>query len=103
MSAIGPGDFVECIDSGPARSPLGPILPGLVLGSVYRVTGCYRPPWLNEDTFALAGFLPYGEIYALDGVRWIHGGFATRRFRPFHGPELEHLNRKIDEPVKEQA
>lgn len=102
MSAIGPGDFVECINpSGRIPSVLrsdDPTL-GLVRGVVYCVARTLIHPF-GSPAVLLVGQREYGELLPC-GKR--HYGWSVQRFRPFHGPELEHLNHKADEPVKETA
>lgn len=91
--AIGPGDWVECVDAS-ARIPYGP--PPLCLGSVYRVER------VEADVNG------WGPGVWIVGIRAESpsGGFYADRFRPIYRPKselLESLLHKADEPLKVDA
>jgi hypothetical protein len=90
MNAIGPGDFVECVDAEPeAHCPFRSI--GLSRGHVYRVE---RVLVAHEtEVLVLAEVLhPHNE--------W--GAYRADRFRPIYRPKrslIEGLKRPVREPA----
>lgn len=99
MSAIGPGDWVECVDASPRYVPgvgMSPVPAPLVKGAVYRVERVvYDARW--DET---------GIV--LDGIRenaWrIDGAFNVDRFRPIYRPKseiIESLKQPAPDAVRE--
>lgn len=72
MSAIGPGDFVECVDDAPdeGRAPL------VVKGAIYEVSGVFDGPYGPYLTLAGMDPSPYP-------------GWFLHRFRPVYRPKQE--------------
>ena len=92
MSAIGPGDFVECVDA--SRKPHNTHQPKVVEGRVYRVV---------EVGLAAAGgrWLP-GLLLADAPPARPNGFYRADRFRPIYRPKsslIEQLKRPVSEPA----
>jgi hypothetical protein len=87
-AAIGPGDFVECVDITPCRV-CG--VPNLNLGAIYRVEDVVR---------ALRSNNKWGWLLILQGVRsaGTQGGFGLGRFRPVYRPSAD-LIRQLEQPA----
>lgn len=99
MSAIGPGDWVECVDASGANN--GGMFDGgfLVAGRVYQVRA------LSTLTGGAPGVKLVGQpdIHLKTGKR---GSYSVTRFRPIYRPKadlIERLMQPIDEPVKQPA
>lgn len=102
MSAIGPGDWVECINDAPRKGPGKPFA-FLVKGRVYCVSSLHFHPALKIPSLCVIGGPKFCEKLSCDGL---FGGHGVDRFRPIYRPKselLESLLRKSDEPVKEMA
>ena len=96
MSAIGPGDWVECVDAGSPRGKRGPVL---VLGKVYCVDGV-----VHQDYPCLHDGCGH-NLLEVAGVNH-ELPCCPSRFRPIYRPKadlIERLMQPIDEPVKEFA
>lgn len=98
MTAIGPGDWVECVDNAPRSFNVNKrqieALKFLKLGKIYVVRG-FAP---------FAGIL-LAEIKA--GDEDFGFGWAEERFRPIYRPKADLIERLMqpvpDEPVKAKA
>lgn len=88
---IGPGDWVECVDSAGTEVWRWP----LTVGRIYRVLEL-----LTGD--GVPDALQLVEIgWAEDGE---YCGFAVERFRPIYRPKssiIEQLKQPVSEPVRE--
>lgn len=98
MSAIGPGDFVECVD---ATSGPGAWMPGEapVVGAIYTVERVFVNGWGIES-------LHLRELKRHPGsvAFWGGGplGYNIKRFRPIYRPKsslIEQLKRPVSEPA----
>lgn len=91
MSAIGPGDFVICVEDASGR-PDGLPGPSPIVGRVYLVEEVVSGDWFADGEPAFVLF----EIKGND----VHGNrsaFWFDIFRPFQGPEQEPV--KVSERV----
>lgn len=88
MSAIGPGDWVECVDASPCRR-IG--FTSLVHGRLYRVSALGVPDGSGERGLIIAE-APHPDTTRY-GVGW-----ALRRFRPVYRPRA-HLIESLLKPV----
>lgn len=81
MSDIGPGDWVECVDVTPRRTPEHPAtlaaLAELRLGGLYQVRRVH-----SLGTLFLHGVLSGAERYGVADPK----GFYADRFRPIYRP-----------------
>jgi len=102
MTAIGPGDWVECVDNAPRPWHFGPYIEALEelrVGGVYQVRAIDRA----GDLF-LAGILTGSERlgFGPDAL-----GFDESRFRLIYRPKADLIERLMepvpDEPVKVKA
>ena len=100
MSAIGPGDWVECVDtSRPNFLTLDPreISPSILIrGGVYQV----------EAVVPSRQSRPMLQLREVRSKLNPLGAFYAYRFRPIYRPKadlIERLMQPIDEPVKESA
>jgi hypothetical protein len=84
--AIGPGDWVECVDNGPLRSYLGFMrsAPELSPGTLYRVSHITR----------LGGIVLSQLPSPTEG-----GGYNPDRFRPIRS-DITEIERLLTEPVQ---
>lgn len=87
MTAIGKGDFVECIDARPCPV-YGPV--SLIVGAIYTVD------WIETEAKNKDGFAIH-----LVGVRsgGPKGGFAARRFKPISGGKPGMFNELLKAPT----
>lgn len=81
MSAIGKGDWVECVDASPGWYGLPS---GLAVGAVYQIAKVVVPGvfWLAQ--------VDHGSPYS---------GFRAERFRPIYRPKanaFDHLLKPVD-------
>ena len=97
MSALGPGDFVECVDASDAIHIIlrdRHSVP-LVVGAVYRVREIDTTPTLDgEDGVVLWGI----EMAA--GGGWSRS-FRISRFRPLYRPKAD-LIESLKTPVERE-
>jgi hypothetical protein len=90
MSAIGPGDFVECVDGSPLSNPKRP---PVIEGAVYRVHAIKSVLAANGEAV---------EALLLVGLNTYPDAYSMRRFRPIYRPD-EKLIRDLLQPVEEFA
>lgn len=82
MSAIGPGDWVECVDAKPCARWGDP---GLRKGGLYQVEAvsirCDEVSGYKAAAVRLAGYVHP----TVEGVRWL----GLDRFRPIYRPNVD--------------
>jgi len=96
MSAIGPGDWVECVSVDSENDY------GLRVGAIYQVERVATGRTLAG--IITTGLLLHGMNYT--GWTGARVGYLPERFRPLYRPKadlIERLMQPIDEPVKETA
>jgi hypothetical protein len=105
VSAIGPGDFIECVDAGPYRGSGGWVVPTLALlvhGAIYQVATLSTHPEYGVPTVCLVGYPSYGEEVG-DAI---FCGWGLFRFRPIYRPKadlIESLLQGIDQLVPDDS
>lgn len=101
MSAIGPGDWVECVNTIPEHGCFWGVDDRLARGALYQVLDAFMDRD-SDSVLSLVGHRRSAAAVAQNG----HHGYLASRFRPIYHPKselLESLLRKSDEPVKETA
>ena len=98
MSAIGPGDWVECVDmvsdfSGGCEVWLDDALP--IEGQIYQVSDA----WIDDDGYSVILVGWEREKARLDWGR--RCGFAIERFRPIYRPKAD-LIESLKTPAKRE-
>lgn len=106
MSAIGPGDWVECVDDSPPRcvNDFGPDLKVgvVVLHRMYCVDEIDEP---TEEVPELGLWFADEDSVRIDGDGYDRS-WAADRFRPIYRPRadlIESLLQPLSEHVLEQA
>ena len=94
MSAIGPGDWVECVDASP--HPNHKVSTKLVQGALYRVREESVCPETGKNGLTLCGVLL--PIHSKIG-REI--GWLLSRFRPIYRPKAD-LIESLKTPAKRE-
>lgn len=90
MSAIGPGDWVECVDCIPSDKPTAKF----ALGSIYQVEDCVFVPGIKQ---------PHGLIIK-EMPRSSHptGAYCATAFRPIYRPKAG-LIESLKTPAKREG
>jgi hypothetical protein len=89
VSAIGPGDFVECVHCG------GPFPAGFTVANIYQVSevGLWHGyPWINVDE------MPTPRDFGHSAPGW-----AAECFRPIYRPKssiIESLKQPVSSPER---
>jgi len=95
MGAIGPGDFVECVDLSPNASGRAPRI--LVLGGVYRVDSVGMSTHPKQPNEPAVFFWP-PRTKQPNGL--LHNGFAVWRFRPIYRPKQDLIESLKAPPIQ---
>ena len=95
MSAIGPGDFVECVDASPTRG--GWPVP-FVAGAVYLVERLH----VYSDAWACAGAIAVVIRGCPNPYNGGEDGWNPGRFAPVYRPK-QSLILDLLQPIKEDA
>lgn len=92
MSAIGPGDFVECIDASPERITGAKC--SLVLGNLYVVEAVWHLTDIRDGLVGCA--------IDLVGVArpWDNTAFGLHRFKPILRPKPDAFTRLLETPTE---
>lgn len=105
MSAIGPGDWVECVNH-PAENQVFSI----EVGQIYRVleVGVYESLPQDASTQQYDG-LPVVFVYPRRAQRrgefgqwWVYNGHLVSRFRPIYRPKAD-LIESLKAPAKREG
>lgn len=89
MSAIGKGDWVECVDASPSVVTGESIL---VAGAIYRVSAIVGP-----DAYGAMGLQLVGVALTANQRLW-GLGWLIDRFRPIYRPSADFIE-KLKQPV----
>lgn len=95
MSAIGPGDFVECVDASPSLKTGE----RLSVGAIYQVREVLRGPGMSGRTENGVRLVGQRRCLNRQGVEY---AWRADRFRPIYRPKsslIEQLKRPVGEPA----
>lgn len=96
MRAIGPGDWVECVDASPGVWR-GIVRPShLIMGMIYKVEA------IRDDENRETGLLLVGVRAPAMG-RWGQHAYKLSRFRPLRRPPSADLIESLKTPAKREG